>query len=92
MSLGESLFPMAATTPPSKAADSDSLLLNITEAVAEHTDTDPTQLPPLASVVDIEAVTDLVDSDQFHELTFSYQGLVITIGPDRDIQVTPELR
>lgn len=63
--------------------------LRVVRCVAVATDTDPTELPPLGSVVDTDALDDLYPvEDRGHcYMTFEFAETDVTIRPNGDITV-----
>lgn len=61
----------------------------IVSAIARADDVTPTELtPPLASVVDLEAVARVVESSESTtRVTFEYSGYVVAVGSDSGVTV-----
>ncbi|TMT86500.1 hypothetical protein E2L06_07755 [Haloterrigena sp. H1] len=65
----------------------------VIEAVAEADDVDPTSMtPPLADVVDPDALNELIDhgsddADRTFEVRFSYRGHEVVVTDDGDVEV-----
>jgi hypothetical protein len=79
---------MATTTRALDTPCSEDLLIRITEAVAASSGVDPLALPPLARVIDVEAVETLVAGDGFRRLTFTYHGHRVTVDGDGQVRVS----
>ena len=62
----------------------------IIERVAEATETDSVQLPPLYDDVDPDALDTLIQTMSDGELTFTYSGVKVTITSDESIKVNVE--
>lgn len=68
--------------------DTDSIVLTITERVADATGRDPLDLDrPLNRVIDLEALDRLVRSDADVEVTFEYEGCVVDVHGDGSVTV-----
>lgn len=99
---------MPAADGPSDAADADvdfSLVaaydtddrpsMAVVEAVADVTDTDAIDLPPLYEVVDPDAVDALFDHARRdgrlreQRLSFAYAGFDVTLSADGSIELSP---
>ena len=63
--------------------------LRVVEAVAAETDTDPTELTPLGTVVDTDALDALVSSAGDLSVNFEYEGYRISIGSDDQLALEP---
>lgn len=56
--------------------------------LADRTDTDPTELPPLFDAIDPEALASLTAADTPVEITFDYAGHTVTVT-DGTIELAP---
>jgi uncharacterized ParB-like nuclease family protein len=79
----------SATTPSATPSDLPPITESIVDAVAEAEDLDPIDIePPLATVVDADALNTLVDSmdggpdASVGRITFSYCGYDVTVTTD----------
>lgn len=64
---------------------SESVTVAIIRAVAEATGRDPTDLEPIADVLDpdaLEAIYATASADNPIELTFQYEGCTVTVDQD----------
>jgi hypothetical protein len=70
----------------------DSLCYTLVRAVAAATEQELEQLPPVHSMVDLEAVTTLVESvtDSPLEMTFEYEECAITLNAEGALLVQPD--
>lgn len=59
----------------------------VVEAVADYTDTDMLELPPLYDSVDPDALNKLIRSASDSHVTFEYAGYRITIDTQGAIQI-----
>lgn len=78
---------MEATTP---SLETDVLCTTVVEAIAEHTNTDPLSMTPLATVVDPEALEAVVNSGPAVQVTFDYDDLTVVVGGDGTVSVDGE--
>lgn len=77
-----------ATAPLSHELEStDDVVVRITETIAKSSDVDPLSLPPLERSVDTDALAALVDSDGLEDITFSYQGHIVTVDGDGHVHI-----
>lgn len=77
-----------ATRTPGKCGDADSLIVDITEAIAAERGVDMLDLPPLQDYVDVDALTSLFDSRvTFGRVTFAVDDLEVTVYHDREVDV-----
>lgn len=69
-------------------------LLAVIEAIATALDTEPTDLPPLQSYIDAEALSQLVASPGGNALsiTFLYVGHHVTVFAEGSVEVSPSPR
>lgn len=68
-------------------ADGESMTMAIIDAVATVRDADPLELSPLYGVISADALDTLVTRGDNLEVTFSYEGLRITVYSDGEIVV-----
>lgn len=69
-------------------SDADDLCARIVGAVADATGEDPaTMTPPLGSVVDVEALTAVVDSADSVTVTFEYRDHAVLVAGDGTVSV-----
>ncbi|MHB9288789.1 HalOD1 output domain-containing protein [Halobacteriales archaeon Cl-PHB] len=80
---------MATTASPEPATVADELVVDVVEAVARSTDSDPLSLPPLNRSIDPEALDAIAEGAGLVELTFTYHGHLVTIDADGAVQVSP---
>lgn len=67
---------------------SDSVVLNVVEAVANAAGTDPMRLePPLNEVVDPDALERLVEGDALARVSFEYDGRTVAVDGDGTVTV-----
>lgn len=80
-----------ATTDQSTATPPRTTSERILEAVADATDTEPLELPPLHDTVDPDAVDDLFPADSAGNCraAFEYASVRISIDPNGRIGVQP---
>lgn len=64
----------------------------VVEAVAEATDTDPMELPPLHDTLDSDALDALIPSMANGELSFDYAGCSITVNNKAAVQIVHPLQ
>ena len=78
---------------PDEERRHDSIRLAVVDAVAESTDTAPTELPPLADAIDPDAMEMLFESAAEPatdgELTFRYAGCEVVVRSGGFVSVTP---
>ncbi|MDG5778087.1 HalOD1 output domain-containing protein [Haloarculaceae archaeon H-GB2-1] len=71
--------------------DDDSIVEELVMMISEHTDTDPTALPPLSEYVDPEALDTLVRSFQRDaasgSIAFTYDEYVVKVRADGGLSV-----
>jgi len=79
---------MATTAPRQTATPPEELVVDIIEAVARSTGTDPLSLPPLRSAIDPEAIDAVVDGPGLVDLTFAYHDHVVTVDGDGNVTVS----
>lgn len=63
---------------------------NIVMSVAAVEESEPTELPPLASSVDPDALDDLFGDGVCGRVSFSYAGYEVTIRGEGRLEITPE--
>ncbi|WP_080508297.1 HalOD1 output domain-containing protein [Haloparvum sedimenti] len=64
----------------------------VTRRVAEETDVDALDLPPLFDAVDPDALNALVASMETGEITFAYAGRSVTVTADGAVRVAHDIR
>lgn len=76
-------------TIQSVEAHSTSPAMRVVDAVANETDTDPTELTPLGTVIDPEALDSLVAGADARDVSvdFEYEGCRITVDSDQRVTV-----
>lgn len=79
---------MASISTQSAPNQLDDLVVKITSEVGKASGTEPTNLPPVGAVVDMEGLNALVYSDNLCEITFSYYGYLVTVTRDGDVRVS----
>ncbi|GAB3423567.1 hypothetical protein GCM10027435_29710 [Haloparvum alkalitolerans] len=62
----------------------------VTRRVAEETDTDVLELPPLFDAVDPDGLNDTVATMEAGEVTFAYAGRTVTVTADGDVRVSDD--
>ncbi|QLH84752.1 HalOD1 output domain-containing protein [Halosimplex pelagicum] len=66
----------------------DRLTTKVVRAVAADVGADPTDLPPLWTALDPDALDRLVDSGgESLTVTFEYRGRLVTVGSDREVRL-----
>jgi hypothetical protein len=63
--------------------------MRVVDAVANEADTDPTELTPLGTVIDPDALDSLVADAEDRDVSvdFEYEGYRVTVGNDRGVTV-----
>jgi hypothetical protein len=63
--------------------------MRVVDAVANETDTDPTELTPLGTVIDPEALDTLLADRESRDVAvdFEYEGCRVSIGSDQRVQI-----
>jgi len=63
--------------------------MRVVDAVANESDTDPTELTPLGTVIDPEALDTLVADTEPRDVSvdFEYEGYLVTVGSDQRVTV-----
>jgi hypothetical protein len=63
--------------------------MRVVDAVADETDTDPTDLTPLGTVIDPEALDSLVADAEDRDVSvgFEYEGYRVTVGSGQGVTV-----
>lgn len=63
--------------------------MRVVDAVASETDTDPTELTPLGTVVDPEALDTLLTAEDAGDISvdFEYEGYRVSVGSDRPVTI-----
>lgn len=72
---------------------SDSVTFTILEQIAERTNTDPMDLPPMYEAIDPDIFRHLCGTDQYDEtvtLSFHYQGYVVTIDGRGHVELSED--
>lgn len=65
----------------------------IVEAIADWKGVDTTALEqPLYDVVDTDAIDELLDAERPVQVTFEYDGLVVSVDSDDTVQISPTER
>lgn len=79
----------SAMTIQSVEALSASPSMRVVDAVANETDTDPTELTPLGTVIDPEALDTLLADRESRDVAvdFEYEGCRVSIGSDQRVQI-----
>ncbi|WP_435064375.1 HalOD1 output domain-containing protein [Halobaculum sp. EA56] len=84
----------ATTTTVSDLRDHSELTVGITDAVCEHTGTDPSDLPPLYDAVDPEVLAAVVDGEDVPDadatarrFVFEYAGHEVVVRSDGTVRV-----
>ncbi|WP_363464448.1 HalOD1 output domain-containing protein [Halogeometricum borinquense] len=67
--------------------ESELISTNIVLTVAAIEETEPTELPPLATTIDPDALDNLFTEDSSGRVTFSYTGYEITIHNDGGLEI-----
>lgn len=78
---------MEATTA---VRDTDAVCADIVQAIADHTETDPLEMTPLATVLDTDALDSLVTTGSDVRVTFHYDGHAVSVGADGSVAVDGE--
>lgn len=66
----------------------DSVVLDVVQAVANETGTDPVAMnPPLQTVIDAEALERLVRGPAVSQITFEYDGHAVAVDGDGSVTV-----
>lgn len=75
----------------SRFDDGSDTIVAIVETVASATDRELTAMSPLYDTIDPEALTDLVTSarDRTIDVSFSYEGCLVTVSSDGRVAVEP---
>lgn len=63
----------------------------VVSAVADATDTDPLELPPLSNAINPEALNDLVSAERspgLESISFAYAGYDVVVSGAGDIQIS----
>lgn len=87
--------PSHASRAPTEAG-TRTLYVEIVERAAEVSGTDPLEMPPMSSAVDLEALDRLFDRDPTSypelrgSLAFRYAGCEVEIHADGHVEVTPD--
>lgn len=88
---GECSDPAPTTFYARFEATDDSIVVAIVETVAAATDRDPTDVSPLFTAIDAEALADLLLSararSQAVEVTFAYEDCRVTVSSFGDVVV-----
>lgn len=84
VSLLVSTTTMEATTA---VRDADAVCAAIVESIADHTDADPLDMTPLATVVDTDALDALVGSAADVQVAFEYEGHSVHVRADGTVTV-----
>jgi len=63
--------------------------MRVVDAVASETDTDPTELTPLGTVIDPEALDTLVADEGTRDVAvdFEYEGYLVSVSSDQRVSV-----
>ena len=63
--------------------------MRVVDAVANESDTDPTELTPLGTVIDPEALDTLVADTEPRDVSvdFEYEGYLVTVDSDQRVTV-----
>ncbi|ADQ69371.1 hypothetical protein C499_12400 [Halogeometricum borinquense DSM 11551] len=72
-----------------KHEQSELISTNIVLTIAAIEETEPTELPPLATTIDPDALDNLFTEDSSGHVTFSYTGYEITIHNDGSLEIVP---
>lgn len=78
---------MEATTA---VRDTDAVCADIVQAIADHTETDPLEMTPLATVLDTDALDALVTTGTDVQVTFQYDDNDVRVGADGSVAVDGE--
>jgi len=81
---------MALTSEAAQSARTESTVHEIVSAIAEQTDTDVLDLPPLNDSVDTDALTALLRSEGTARVEFEYVGHTVVVDGDGRVRVTDE--
>lgn len=76
------------TLRPSPPVDAVSPSVRIVYSVAEQTNTDPRELPPLYDTIDTDALNRLLTTLDDAQIQFEYAGQVVTVQGTGAIHVT----
>ena len=77
----------AMSSPP---AGGDEVSIDVVMAVAVAEDVAPTELSPLATAIDPDALDALVASMDEGTVTFSYSGYRVTVAADGQVDIADE--
>lgn len=64
-----------------------SVAIRVREMVADRASTDPTELPPLSEVLDVDALDVLIASMGDGAVSFPYAGYTVTVDSSRAVHV-----
>lgn len=78
----------SAPGPSDELVETERVDVRLVQQIARTLDRDPTALPPLAWVVDLDALSTLMRNGQV-SVTFRYEGCEVSIGRDGGIDVSP---
>lgn len=85
-------LPVDTTTMEATTAvpDIDALCARIADVIADHTDSDPLAMTPLATVLDPEALDALVRTGTDVQVSFTYEDHLVEVYGDETISVDGE--
>jgi len=78
---------MEATTA---VRETDAVCADIVQAIADHTETDPLEMTPLATVIDTDALEALVRTGSGVRVTFQYGDHAVDVGANGVVTVDGE--
>lgn len=78
---------MNALSPQIPAAQSDTLLAQIVDAVVRAEQCNTADLPPLYDAIDPDALARMIEGPGGVEVAFRYLGHTVAVGPDGSVRV-----
>jgi hypothetical protein len=71
----------------STTSERESITVSVVRTVSEHTDTPPTELPPLQDSLDVDALERIASSLDDGEVHFDHAGVSLTVSSDGAVEV-----